>query len=177
MKARHQRDWPEIKHLYLKPLLNVLQEIVLDYIQAGMKTQYKTENAFWIPFLGGFVLGLGFVELFSYIYIFVYLYQHNQTLHILTEETKKSRNKFNLHTMMGQFYLYITDTVYVAFIMAAFTAGTNIMEAETKDLFVLVKVTEFGVLAVVHCLLIPQLRVKLFVRAQKIMEWMLYHIK
>ena len=138
------------------------QTVVLDYIQAGMKTPFKTDQPFWMPFSGALGLCLGIAELYSYFSIFVYLHKHNQTLHILPEETKSSRNKFNAQTMMGQFYLYMTDTSYVIFLTIAIMSGPHTLQPDTKDLFVLVKVTEFGFLSVIHCLLIPQLRATLF---------------
>ena len=150
------------------------QTVVLDYIQAGMKTPFKTDKPLWLPISGMFGVSLSAVELFSYIYIFLYLHQHNRTLHILPEETKKSRNKFNAQTMLGQIYLYITDLIYFLFLMVAFAFGTSYVAAETKDLIGLVKITEFGVLSAIHCLLIPQLRNTVFDKVQ--MEFELFKV-
>ena len=127
-----------------------------------MKTPFKTDQPFWMPFSGAVGLCLGILELYSYIYLFLYLYKHNKTLHILPEETKISRTKFNAQTMMGQFYLYLTDTAYVIFLTLTAMIGPNTLLPETKDMIVLVKLTEFGVLSVIHCLLIPKLRTTIF---------------
>ena len=143
-------------------LNNVFQVVLLDYIQAGFNAPFIIEKPFWMPFSGAIALFLGIAELYSYVYLFLYLYKHNQTLHILPEETKISRNKFNAQTMVGQFYLYITDTAYAIFLTIAVMSGPGTLLPETKDMIVLVKLSEFGFLSIIHCLLIPQLRTSIF---------------
>jgi hypothetical protein len=72
---------------------------------------------------------------------------------------RKSRNRSNVQTMMGQFFLYLTDTVYVVFLVVAFIWSSS-FEPETKDLVAILKNVDFGLLSVVHYLLIPELRTK-----------------
>jgi hypothetical protein len=138
----------------------------LDYIQAGMTTAFKTDKPFWLPIGGALAIGMGMMELFSYINIFHYLYKHNQTINILPEETKKYRNKVNAETMVGQFYLFITDAIYIFFLLATFAPGYA-LPPETKDLITLLKNAEFGLMSVAHCMLIPQLRTKIFNRIKR----------
>jgi hypothetical protein len=37
-------------YIFVNTLLYFLQDIFLDYIQAGMKTKFKTEKPFWVTF-------------------------------------------------------------------------------------------------------------------------------
>jgi hypothetical protein len=136
-------------------------------MQAGMKTIYKTENPFWVPLTGIIGIALGLVELLSYIYLFYYLFKHNQTLHILPEEARKSRNKFNAVTMMGQFYFYMTDQVYILFLIVTFVSR-NTFPPDTKDLIAVLKTAEFGIFSVVQCFLIPEIRIKMQHKMQKL---------
>jgi hypothetical protein len=60
--------------------------------------------------------------------------------------------------MVCQFYSYLTDTFHVLFLWLAFMPGNAaVVTPDTKDFWILMKTTEFGVLSLVHCLLIPSL--------------------
>jgi hypothetical protein len=145
----------------------LLQDILLDYIQAGMKTPFKTEKPFWLPIGGAIAIGLSIIELFSYFYIFYYLYKHDTALSILPEETKKSRNRYNAQTLMGQFYLYLTDTGYLVFLLVTFLPGYS-LPPETKDFIAVLKNAEFGVLSFMHCFLIPHYRARIIEKFKKL---------
>ena len=80
---------------------------------------------------------------------------------------KVSRNRANSQTMMGQFYFFVTDTLYGTFIFLAFAPGMNKISHNGKDIAVFVKNLEFGIVSVVQCLLIPELRRKMFNRTFK----------
>jgi hypothetical protein len=60
--------------------------------------------------------------------------------------------------MTGQFYLFAMDTVYVVFLSFAISPGTATISSYAKDIAAFVKTLEFGILSIVHCLLIPELR-------------------
>jgi hypothetical protein len=60
--------------------------------------------------------------------------------------------------MTGQFYLFVTDTVYIVFLSFAISPGTATISSDAKDIAAFVKPLEFGILSFVHCLLIPELR-------------------
>ena len=143
-----------------------MQSILLDYIQAGTTAQFKTEKPFWIPLVGFIGISIGLSEIIIYFYIFYYLYKYNETSQLLPEETKKSRHRFNAQTMVGQFYFYITDTVYLLFILITFMPSINAVAPETKDIISLVKTAEFGLMSVLQMLLIPALRKDLFKHVQ-----------
>jgi hypothetical protein len=64
--------------------------------------------------------------------------------------------------MMGQFYLFFTDTVYMLVLTLAVLPGTDSISYDTKDI-AYIKPIEFGILSVIHCLLIPELRNKCFI--------------
>jgi hypothetical protein len=117
------------------------------------------EHSIWIPI----VLKIGtaglICEFLIYIYLFVYLYKYTSGLQILTLEKKKSRNKSNAQTLFGQFVLFISLSAHIVFMSLAFSTGKNAFAADTKDLGVIVKSLEFGLFSLVHCLLIPELRV------------------
>ena len=102
-------------------------------------------------------------ELFCYINFFVFLYNYNNGLHILSQETKQRRNKTNSQTMIGQFYVFLTETFYILFLYVTFLPGIDSILPEVKDVGAFVKTFEFGILSMVHCLLIPDLRIKCFV--------------
>jgi hypothetical protein len=63
--------------------------------------------------------------------------------------------------MMGQFYFFITDMLYGIFIFLAFAPGMKKISHNGKDIAVFVKTLEFGIISVVHCLLIPDIRRKI----------------
>ena len=64
--------------------------------------------------------------------------------------------------MMGQFYLYFTDTINIIILNLAVLPGTASIAYDIKDIAAFVKPFEFGILSTVHCLLIPDLRSKFF---------------
>ncbi len=64
--------------------------------------------------------------------------------------------------MTGQFYLFVTDTVYIVFLSFAISPGTATISSDAKDIAAFVKTLEFGILSLVHCLLIPELRKNCF---------------
>jgi hypothetical protein len=97
-------------------------------------------------------------ELSIYVYFFVYLYKYNNGLQILTQEKKKSRNKTNAQTLVGQFILFVAFFVYIVFLSFAFSSGETGIAADTKDLGVIVKALEFGLFSLIQCLLIPDMR-------------------
>ena len=97
-------------------------------------------------------------ESFCYSLFFQYLFKHNNGLSFLVPEEKKSRNRSNAQTMMGQFYFFITETFYLIFIFVAFSVGGEITSLPSKDIAVIYKTIEFGLISVGHCLLIPEIR-------------------
>ena len=151
---------------YKSLLRKCSQSIFLDYVQAGMTSHFKTEKPFWIPIVGLVGVCLGLTELFSYLYIFYYLHKHNEALKVLPEEAKKSRNQFNAQTMLGQFYFYLTDLIYVVFLMIAFQTSTTSLDPVATDITTILKTSEFGFMSVVQCLLIPALRKRLIALVQ-----------
>jgi hypothetical protein len=134
----------------------------LDYVQAGKTDQFKSEFSYWIPILYQIGLAIYLCELVGYLIFFYFLYNYNKGLQIITQETKKFRNKTNAQTMMVQFYLFVTDTVYIVFLYFAILPGTATVLSDAKDIGSFLKPLEFGILSMVHCLLIPELRNKCF---------------
>ena len=88
----------------------------------------------------------------------MYLHKHNNGLSVLPPEVKKSRNHSNAHTMMGQFYFFISETLYMSFVFLIFALGVNKESSYAKDIGVVYKHLEFGIISVIQCLLIPELR-------------------
>jgi hypothetical protein len=97
-------------------------------------------------------------ELGCYMQLFHYLYVHNNGIGILSVEVKKRRNKTNAQTMMGQFYFFIVDTLHATFIFLAFLPGISPVSSELKDLGIFIKYLDFGLVSLIQCLLIPDLR-------------------
>ncbi len=60
--------------------------------------------------------------------------------------------------MVGQFYFFITDMLYGIFIFFAFAPGMKKISHNGKDIAAFIKTLEFGIISVVYCLLIPEIR-------------------
>ncbi len=139
----------------------IFQMVLLEYTQSGQKDKAEEETN-----LISFVLALGVfvynIELSCYIYIFIYLYKHNNGLILLSTETKKFRNRCNAHTLMGQIFLFVNEMIYLIVFFAAFSLGEGrISTTHLKDLFSVYKHMEFGIVSVVQCFLVPELRHKM----------------
>lgn len=132
--------------------------IVLDYREVAKASPVRLNESFWIPSLLKMAVVFFFAELSCYVFFFGYLYKHDNGLHILSRETKKARNKTNAQTFMGQSILFLATFSYNLFLYIAFLPG--VVAPETKDFGVIIKYTEFGILSMVHCLLIPEIRIK-----------------
>ena len=133
--------------------------IMLDYREVSKAGSMRQDESFWIQTLLKIGVGFFFAELICYVYFFYYLYKHDNGLHILSKEAKNARNKTNAQTFMGQSILFLATVSYTLFLYIAFLPGA--LDPETKDFGVIVKYTEFGILSIVHCLLIPDLRKRL----------------
>ena len=136
-----------------------VQDAFLDYIRFG-KMENNNESIFTAAVLFfGVIIYLS--EAFCYVTFFIFVYKHNNGLSILTSEVKKSRNHSNAHTMMGQFYFFMTETIYMFFIFLLFAFGISKKYFYAKDIGVLYKNFEFGLISTVQCLMIPEIRQKM----------------
>ncbi len=117
----------------------------------------------WIPIVV-FTVGmlLYIFELGCYLKLFHYLYIHNERIGILTPDIKSKRNKTNAQTMIGQFYFFVSDTLYMVFAFVTFLPGIIPVSAELKDLVIFLKTLDFGLVSLIQCLLIPDIRRKFF---------------
>lgn len=146
-------------HLALfKKMLYFLQMILLDYREVAKTSPMRLEESFWIPTLLKLGVVFFFAELFCYAYFFWYLYKHDNGLHILSKEAKRARHKTNAQTFMGQSILFLATVTNTLFLSVAFSPG--MVPPDTKDFGVILKYTEFGILSMVHCLLIPDMRIR-----------------
>ncbi len=137
-----------------------IQDVLLEYSGFGKKMESNNEAMFVaaVLFLGVIIY---FSEAFCYVTFFAFVYKHNNGLSILTSEVKKSRNHSNAHTMMGQFYFFVTETIYMLFMFCLFAFGISKKYFNAKDIGVLYKNLEFGLISIVQCLMIPEIRQKL----------------
>ncbi len=138
-----------------------MKDVFLDYIRFGQKLESNNEVIFTsvILFFGVIVY---LSEAFCYVTFFFFVYNHNNGLSILTSEVIKSRNHSNAHTMLGQFYFFMTETIYMFFIFLLFAFGIGKKNSHAKDIGVLYKNLEFGMISVVQCLMIPEIRQKIY---------------
>ncbi len=132
----------------------------LDYTEFGKRMESSHEAIFTaiVLFLGVIVY---ISEAFCYAAFFIFVFNHTNGLSILTSEAKKSRNHSNTHTMMAQFYFFVTETIYMFFIFCLFALGITKKYVYAKDIGVLYKTLEFGLISIVQCLMIPDIRQKL----------------
>ena len=138
---------------------HIFQTVLLDYQSLEINGEQRIEETFWIPVvlqIGNFLI---ISELLCYIYFFWDLYKYNNGLSIIPQETKKSRNRTNAQTMMGQFYMFLTNALFIMFLTVGFSSTNSPVSAETKDLGVIFKSLEFGLFSFMHCYLIPELRI------------------
>ena len=129
-------------------------------MHAGEIKITPTENTKWITLALVVACTFYILELVLYLNLFHFIYKHDSGSFALRPEVKKSRNNCNAQTMMGQFYLFLTDTWYSLFLLFAFAQGVETMHPETKDIGAFLKSLEFGFLSLVQCFLIPEQRRK-----------------
>ena len=98
----------------------------------------------------------------SYFGLFRFLYDHNNGTSILPPEVRKSRNRSTTQTMMGQIYFFVLKILYVGFLAVAFGSGVKSVSPHYKDLAIIYKTLEFGLLSVTECLFIPDIRKSIF---------------
>ncbi len=138
-----------------------MKDVFLDYIRFGQKLESSNEVIFTSVILFFGVIAY-LSEAFCYVTFFVFVYNHNNGLSILTSEVIKSRNHSNTHTMLGQFYLFMTETIYMFFIFLLIAFGIDKKHPHAKDIGVLYKNLEFGMISVVQCLMISEIRQKIY---------------
>ena len=138
---------------------------MIDYISFSQKKENKDE-AIFIAIVAS--IGIYISEAFCYLSFFLFLYKHNNGLSILPAELKKSRNRSNAQTMMGQFYLFITEAVYMLLLFLIFVIGLNNRFPYARDIGAVYKEIEFGLVSIIQCLMIPELRKSIikFVKGQ-----------
>ena len=141
-------------------VISYFQDILNSYRQAETNNN-ESDTMSWIPIVV-FTIGmlLYFTELGCYLKLFHYLYIHNERIGILTPDIKSKRNKTNAQTMIGQFYFFVSDTLYMIFAFVTFLPGIIPVSAEFKDLIIFLRTLDFGLVSFIHCLLIPDMRRK-----------------
>ena len=152
------------KKQFLKYSVNVLQNVIQDYITSGINNdQNIAASRGWIPVaVLAFGMFLYATELCCYLKMFRYLYLYNNSLSILPQQVTRNRNRTNAQTMIGQFYFFVADTLYALFLFVAFLPSVSLVSAVLKDLGIFMKTLDFGLMSSIHCLLIPALRKKIY---------------
>ena len=128
-----------------------------DYVSFGQKDE-NNDEAFFAAIVTGICVIIYIAETCCYLSFFLILYKHNNGLSILPAELKKSRNCSNAQTMMGQFYLFITEAVYMLLLFLIFVIGLNNRFPYARDIGAVYKEIEFGLVSIIQCLMIPDLR-------------------
>ena len=138
-----------------------------DYVSFRQKDENNDEAIFAAIVIGIDVL-IYLAEAICYLIFFLILYKHNNGLSILPADVKKSRNNANAHTMMGQCFLFITETVFMLILFLIFVFGLNKHFPNAKDVGLIYKEVEFGLVSLIQCLMIPELRKSIvkFVKGQ-----------
>jgi hypothetical protein len=98
-------------------------------------------------------------ELICYILFFVYVYQHNKhmgEINVLQDNQIRDRHRKNAITMIGQIYSSVLETIFI--ILLLLFLKTNLFEKGVKELFILAKINEFGLMSFVQVMLSPELR-------------------
>ena len=119
--------------IHLKLFLKIFQDIMMDYVSFSQQNESKDESVL-IAIVASIAVIIYVTEAFCYIIFFIILYKHNNGLSILPAEVKKSRNHSNAHTMMGQIYLFITETIYMVLLFLIFVLGINKVSSNAKDI-------------------------------------------
>ena len=144
---------------------------MIDYISFGQKKANNDE-----AILTAIVASIGIImyisEALCYLSFFLFLYKHNNGLSILPAEVKKSRNHSNAQTMMGQFYLFISETLYMVLLFLIFALRVEKHNSNAKDIGAVYKELEFGLVSVIQCLMIPELRnvIVMYIKGQSYFE-------
>lgn len=143
---------------YTKPFW-LFQATLLDYAKAADPHFNNSRVLMAISFSISTIVVI--LEMICYILFFWTIYKHNSGSSVLPMETKKSRNRANAQTMMGQIYFFMLDITYMLFNAFALGPGAQIISGTSKDIVVTLKTLDIAIVSVTHCLFITEIRHKI----------------
>ena len=158
-RNRHLQDWIgscDIKYTAKHWSILLFQNTLFDYAKAG---DPNFENSTTLMMLSSSISTIVIIlEMICYVVFFHSIYKHNNSTTCLPAETRKSRNRSNAQTMMSQMYFFLLDLLLM--IINAIALGTDAKQI-SKDIAVTFKILELIVVSVIHCLFIPEFRMKI----------------
>jgi hypothetical protein len=77
-------------------------------------------------------------------------------INVLQDNQIRDRHRKNAITMIGQIYSSVLETIFM--ILLLLFLKTNLFEKGVKELFILAKINEFGLMSFVQVMLSPELR-------------------
>ena len=98
------------------------------------------------------------IEVGCYVIIFYHLFTHDNgnIKAFLSKECIRHRNRSNAITLMGQFYGFCIESVFMVILTICIVLGKS--KIQMRALVIVIKLTEFGILSMVEVLTSEPLR-------------------
>ena len=129
----------------------------MDYLKALGFISAPNDDVFWTVLAAIAANVIVFLELVSYMIFFKDIYQQNNSS-VVRSAVRRSRNRTNAQTIKGQIYLFIMKFVFIGLVILCFLMGQDYLSIRLKDFVLTYKLLEFGLISVVQCFQIPELR-------------------
>ena len=153
-------------YIWLKHSSVLFQSILLDYAKAADPHFDGSKTLTFFSICVSTIVVI--LEMICYLIFFISIFKYNNGASILPIETRKSRNRANAQTMMGQIYFFLLDIFFMILNVIALGFADKKSSATLKDILVTFKFIELLIISVTHCLLIPEIRNKIMTPFSKI---------
>ena len=110
------------------------------------------------------------VEIFCYIAIYSFINCHDSSmlgLSIISRDTYKKRQRTNIISFAGQFYCFMVEWIFIATLIIWINVGENYDMTNSKEVYLLVKLIEFGLTSLIQILVSGELRSLLILSISK----------
>ena len=108
------------------------------------------------------------LEMICYLVFFAAIFKYTNGASILPAETKKSRNRANAQTMMGQIYFFMLEILYLVLNAIALGLGDQTSSSLPRDIGATYRILEIVIVSVTHCFLIQEIRNRIMLKILKI---------
>ena len=144
----------------------MFQQNLLDYAQAA---DPHFDNGRILMYFSYSITTISVVlEMICYLVFFAAIFKYTNGASILPAETKKSRNRANAQSMMGQIYFFMLDIIFLVLNAIALGFGDQTRSSLPKDIGATYKMLEIVIISVTHCFLIQEIRNRIMLKILKI---------
>ena len=144
----------------------MFQKNLLDYAQAA---DPHFDNSRILMYFSYSISTISVVlEMICYLVFFAAIFKYTNGASILPAETKKSRNRANAQTMMGQIYFFMLEILYLVLNAIALGLGDQTSSSLPRDIGATYRILEIVIVSVTHCFLIQEIRNRIMLKILKI---------